>query len=61
MKKKKESGGIYHFCSSEEICRYLKLSPKLRLEWLQEANRFIHKMQSSKVRKIWQKFRKGEI
>lgn len=32
-----------------------------KLKWLQEANDFINNTLSKKTRKIWEKFRKGEI
>jgi hypothetical protein len=41
-----------------EECR--EMSPEARLQWLEEANRFIHKFVSEAQLARWQKIRKCE-
>jgi len=39
----------------------LKLSPAMRLEWLEDIDSLNRKALRGERRKIWEKFRKGEI
>ncbi|MFH1773828.1 MAG: hypothetical protein ABH874_02580 [Methanobacteriota archaeon] len=55
MKKK----GYSYSCSTASIKEYASLAPEMKLEWLEEANRFIWKF--SKNKEIIEKFRRGEI
>lgn len=57
MKKK----GFRHFHTLEAIREYSQLSPKHKLEWLEEANRFSYLAVTGKRRKIWEMFRQGKI
>ena len=45
----------------EKIKQGLRLSPKERLDWLEEANHFLQKALTPKQKKIWEKIRKGEF
>jgi len=45
----------------EQIREYSRLSPKARLDWLEQANRFSHKALKGKRKIIWEAFRKGKI
>lgn len=57
MKKK----GFRHAYTLEQIREYRKLSARDKLNWLEEANRFSHKAIRGDRKKIWEKFRRGEI
>jgi len=59
--EEKTRGGYSYSLSEEEIRKYLKLSPSERLNWLEEANRFLYSAHSPKTRDIWNRFRKGLI
>lgn len=58
---KKNKTGFYYCLSEETIRKYMSLSPAMKLKWLEEANRFTRKALTSKTRRIWQQFRRGEI
>lgn len=45
----------------EYIKDTMNLSPREKLNWLQEANEFIRKFVSADKLKIWDKIRTGEI
>lgn len=52
----------YSFKPDKEYIRQTMNMPAYaKLEWLQEANEFINRALSKRKRKIWEKFRKGEI
>jgi len=53
--------GFYHSHSLNSIKWYRSLSPKMKLEWLEEVNSFLYNNASKKIKNIWQKFRKAEI
>ncbi len=47
----------YTFIPSAGYLKELsRLSPRLKLEWLEEANEFINKFVSRKKKKKWEKF-----
>jgi hypothetical protein len=56
----KIKGFSYHL-EDEKIIDYLSLSPRMRLEWLEEISNFNRKALRGQRRIIWEKFRKGEI
>ena len=41
----------------ERLLRYMKISPKKKLEWLRQMNEFMAKFSSKKTRAIRQKLR----
>ena len=53
--------GFSYYLEDDKIIDYLKLSPRMRLEWLEEIDDFNRKALKGKRRIIWEKFRKGEI
>lgn len=59
--KFKGKGGFYHYHSVEALKEYRALPPRLKLEWLAEASRFLYQATPKKYQKIREKFRKGEI
>lgn len=54
-------GGFRYVLEEEQIVKYLKVPIVQRLEWLEEANRFILSAIPPRNLEIWQKFRRGEI
>ncbi len=56
-----ERGGFSYFIEEEKLLKYLQVPIEQRLEWLEEANRFLLTVTPAKVREIWEKFRRGEI
>lgn len=59
--KKQQRKGYRYYCSMETIKQYMALPAAMKLEWLEEINRFSYYAMPAKNRKIWEKFRKGEI
>ncbi len=53
--------GFRYHVSEEKIGEYMKLTPKQKLEWLEEINRFLHRFMPEESRRIAEKFRAGEI
>lgn len=53
--------GFSYYLEDDKIIEYLNLSPRMRLEWLEEIFNFNLKALRGKRRKIWEKFRRGEI
>ncbi|MFH1782850.1 MAG: hypothetical protein ABH848_04465 [Candidatus Omnitrophota bacterium] len=53
--------GFSYFLEDEKIIEYLRLSPAMRLEWLEDIDSLNHKALTGERRKIWEKFRRGEI
>ncbi len=53
--------GFRHAFTQQDIIEYSRLSARDKLNWLEEANRFSHTMLRGKTKKIWDKFRRGEI
>ncbi|MCX6340706.1 MAG: hypothetical protein NTX71_12460 [Candidatus Aureabacteria bacterium] len=45
----------------EKIRRTMNASPAAKLQWLEEANNFLIKVADRKTKKLWEKFRRGEI
>jgi hypothetical protein len=42
-----------HRLSKEKLREFLGFSPEAKLEWLEEANRFINEFLPSEKRKLW--------
>lgn len=42
----------------ERLQKFMKISPKKKLEWLYQINEFTHQFSSKKVEKIRQRLRK---
>jgi hypothetical protein len=61
IREKMKKKGFKYYLEDEKIIEYLKLSPVDRLRWLEEANRFIEIVLPKEKRKIWEKYRRGEI
>ncbi len=53
--------GYRYVVSREQIRKYMRLTPKQKLEWLEEANDFINKFLPEESRRIQEKFRRGLI
>jgi len=58
---KEKRTGFYYYLNEESIRKYMSLPAGMKLKWLEEANRFTRKILTSKTRRIWQRFRRGEI
>jgi len=56
-----ERGGFRYVIDDETILEYLQVPIEQRLEWLEEANRFLLAVMPASVRDIWEKFRRGQI
>ena len=59
--KKQEPKGYRYYCSTGTIKEYMAMSTEMKLEWLEEINRFSYHAMPAKNRKIWEMLRKGEI
>jgi len=59
--KREKRKGYRYYCSMETIKEYMALPAAMKLEWLEEINRFSYYAMPAKNREIWEKFRKGEI
>ncbi len=53
--------GYRYHVDDGQIRRYGRLTPKQKLEWLEEANAFVNKFLPERNRRLQQMFRKGEI
>ena len=56
-----ERKGFRYVVGDEQILKYLQVPIEQRLEWLEEANRFLLAATPPDAREIWQKFRRAEI
>jgi hypothetical protein len=61
QKRKKARKGVKFIITPSMIKEYLKLSPELRLKWIQEGIVFSYQGLTPIRRRIWEKFRNGEI
>ena len=62
MKKNVDSlNGFYYVLEDEVIREYMKMSPQVRLQWLEDAYNFFMTVKDSRIKESWQKFRRGEI
>lgn len=53
--------GFRHNATDESIRSHVALPAEQKLEWLEDANRFLYNSMSRSSRKIAEKFRSGEI
>ena len=56
-----ERGGFRYVVEEEQLLKYLQVPIEQRLEWLEEANRFLDAATPAAAREIWQRFRRGEV
>lgn len=61
MKKRKNTGGYTYTVTMKQIREYKALPIEMRLEWLEEANRFLWEAMPEKNKKIREALRKGEM
>jgi len=45
----------------ERLLEFSKMSVEARLEWLEEANKFLNTIKDKRIRKKWQMFREKTI
>lgn len=57
----KELGRRHCYYSKDQLKRYMALPAEWKLEWLEEINQFLYEAMPPENRKIWEKFRRGEI
>lgn len=60
MPESSRKGYGYHV-TDEQIRKYRRLTPRQKLEWLEEANAFTEKFAPERARRLHKKFRNGEI
>ena len=60
MTEVSRKGYGYHV-TREQIRKYRRLTPKQKLEWLEEVNEFTNKFASDRVKRLHRMFRHGEI
>lgn len=53
--------GYWYELSEDAIRCYLQIPPEERLEWLEEANRFLWEAQPLENRVLWEQLRRGEV
>jgi len=58
---KKPRGGYSYFVTKEQIREWMRVPPEQKLQWLEEANKFLLKAMDPKAREIMEKLRRGEI
>ena len=61
MRRKIAKKGFGFKPSIDYIRETMDMPAYFKLEWLEEINAFMRKALSEKKRKIWEKFRRGEI
>ncbi len=60
-KKNKKPGGYSYSVTMADIKKFRAMPVELRLQWLEEANRFLYFAMDENAKKIREKLRKGEI
>ncbi len=60
-KERNELKGYFYDISEEDIKKYISLPVEMRLEWLEDANRFLFYALDEKAKKIRELLKKGEI
>jgi len=60
MSDSPRKGYGYHV-TDKQIRRYRRLTPRQKLEWLEEANAFTEKFAPEKAKRFHKMFRRGEI
>ncbi len=56
-----ERKGFRYNTTKESLINYAELSARQKLEWLEEANRFLYNSMSKSKQNIMEKFRSGKI
>ena len=59
--KQRILGGYSYTLTKAQIKKFMDLPVKARLEWLEEANKFLWLAMDEKAKKAREMFRKGEI
>ena len=57
----RRGGGVYHHHTDDELRRFRALSPREKLEWLEDMRRFLLRFQPPRQREIMNRFRRGEL
>lgn len=60
MPETSRKGYGYHV-TDEQIRKYRRLTPRQKLEWLEEVNAFTDKFASERAKRFHRMFRRGEI
>jgi len=58
---KKPRGGYSYTITKAQIRKWRALPVEVRLQWLEDANRFLWEAMSEKAKKKREQFRRGEI
>lgn len=53
--------GYGYFVTKEQIRKYRRLTPRQKLEWLEEVNAFTEKFAPEQAKRFHKMFRRGEI
>jgi hypothetical protein len=53
--------GFAYRVTDEQIRRWRALPPEIKLQWLEDANRFLALALTSRTRAIQERFRRGEL
>jgi len=61
MKRNRVNKGFAFKPDINYIRETMDMPIKAKLEWLEEVNNFTYKTLSKQKRRIWEKFRKGEV
>ena len=59
--KKKKPGGYSYTVTKAQIKKYQALPIEARLQWLEDANRFLWEAMSDEAKKTREAFRRGDI
>lgn len=59
--KKKYTGGYSYTVTKAQIKKHQSLTPEERMQWLEDANRFLHEAMTDEAKAKREAFRKGEI
>jgi len=60
MAEPERKGYGYHV-TEEQIRKYRRLTPRQKLEWLEEVNAFTEKFAPERAKRLHKMFRRGEI
>ena len=58
---KQRAGGFSYQVTDEQIRRWQALPPEVKLQWLEDANRFLHRALTPQAKAIRERFRRGEL
>jgi len=58
---KPRRGGYSYRVTDEQILRWRALPPEIKLQWMEDANRFLRHALSPKAKSIQDRFRRGEL